>query len=410
MSSTQLTNYDLSAKEVEEKDSNEPEPTLNVQDQEVQSDIQKDKVLESETITEERKNLEKENVIEVQQKNVDNHNVSDKNDSNQEEQVEKSVISNNVNTNEIEQISQENKDQSTLSVWSAVWDENVQGYYYWNTLTNETTWENPMNNNLAAQNINHDYSHHDYYYSQYGYYPEAYYYGYDHSALAASSDMTTTAVTTTEPSTNPLESILDRIDKEVKTKLDGNSSKTKKTSSTFNSQYNEYNDQQDQIEHHEKDEKDEDDEDDEKDDKVEQTSLVSSSTDLDPYYDQNQTTANDSDYHSFLAEHGGNDGEYKVTARFNARTGKFQRDPTLNPEKFSADSKAIRQMSYFFDYDQFAESRGSSSSNKRLSSDASLGDSIKSPKKLNKKDIEMFKQKKKEKKDMKKKSWLLSDD
>ncbi|GBB88819.1 hypothetical protein RclHR1_15410004 [Rhizophagus clarus] len=401
MSSTQLTNSGFSdnkvvdTEEEKPKDSNELNDisTFNAQDQEGQSEeIQKDKVLE---ITEERKNVE-ENVNESQQNNVDNHNVSDKNESNQEQELGGNLISNDVNTNEIEQISEENKDQSTLSVWSAVWDDNVQGYYYWNTLTNETTWENPYNN-LMAQNVNHDYSQHDYYYSQYGYYPEAYYYGYDHSALTASSDMTTTtAVTTTEPPTNPLESILDRIDKEVKTKLDGNSSKAKKSSSI------QYNDQQDQTEQHEKDENVEN---------VEQTSLISSSADLDTYYDQNQMTTNDSDYQSFLAEHGGNDGgDYKLTARFNARTGKFQRDPTLNPEKFSAESKAIRQMSYFFDYDQFAESRGSSASNKRLSSDASLGDSIKSPKKLNKKDIEMFKQKKKEKKDMKKKSWLLSDD
>ncbi|CAI2164352.1 11774_t:CDS:2 [Funneliformis geosporum] len=267
----------------------------------------------------------------------------------------------------------------------AVWDDNAQAYYYWNTITNETTWENPSNisNNtdLTAQTSNSEYSEQDYYqyyYSQYGYDPEAYYYGYDGSTLTASSDMANTAVASTEPPINPLDTLLDKIDKEVKSKLDKKSSKTK-SSPISDSQYNS-NDQE----------------------------QPPTSTNLDSY-DQYKSTTNDSEYQSFLAEHGSDGADYKFTARFNARTGKFQRDPTLNPEKFSADAKAIRQMSYFFDYDQFAESRGSAA-NKRLSSDASLDDSIRSHKKLNKKDIEMFKQKKKEKKEMKKKSWLLSDD
>ncbi|CAG8461711.1 6730_t:CDS:2 [Paraglomus occultum] len=49
---------------------------------------------------------------------------------------------------------------------------------------------------------------------------------------------------------------------------------------------------------------------------------------------------------------------YTASARFNARTGRFQRDPTLNPERFSADAKAMRQMSFFFNYEQYAEERG----------------------------------------------------
>ncbi|RIA99576.1 hypothetical protein C1645_278459 [Glomus cerebriforme] len=406
MSSTQLTNSDLSEPKEEilvtqeEKESTESDvsSTLNTQDQEVQSeDKQKDKVLESGTIVEEHDQPEdKLVVIKEEENDVNNHNLPNDKVSNQKElDNNENSTSNIVNTNEIEQISVENNDPSMVSHWSAVWDDNAQAYYYWNTVTNETTWENPENKNLMVQPVNSEYSEHDYYYySQYGYYPE-YYYGYDHSALVTPSS--TTTATTTEPSTNPLDSILDKIDKEVKTKLDGNSSKAKKSSSTFDSRYNDNQDQQ----QHEQDEQHE------KHEKVDKTSLISSSTDLDSYYDQNQMTTNDAEYQSFLAEHGGNGGDYTLTARFNAKTGKFQRDPTMNPEKFSADSKAIRQMSYFFDYDQFAESRGSSASNKRLSSD---GDSIRSPKKLNKKDIEMFKQKKKEKKDMKKKSWLLSDD
>ncbi|CAG8478265.1 10800_t:CDS:2 [Diversispora eburnea] len=94
----------------------------------------------------------------------------------------------------------------------------------------------------------------------------------------------------------------------------------------------------------------------------------------------NNNNVEDSDYYSFLAQHGGYGSDYKLSARFNARTGKFQRDPTLTPEKFSAESKAFRQMSYFFDYDKFAEQRS-----KKVKLDESV--EIKSTKKLNKKDI-----------------------
>ena len=394
MSSTQVTNLDLSepqeglyTEEIPEKTN---DITANAEGQGVTVSLNeerpKDKDIVS-TVEEQEKQEEQEQLEEIvdkQQKDVEND--SARKESNQEELNKEDSTTINVNANETKQILEENNDQATLSGWSAVWDDNAQAYYYWNTITNETTWENPNNinnNDLTAQISNSEYTeyteqdYHQYYYSQYGYYPEAYHYGYDNSTLAASSGTATTAMATTEPPTNPLDSLLDKIDKEVKSKLDGDSSKTKSSSSTSDSQYN---DQQEQT----------------------------SSADFDQY----QTKTNDPDYQSFLAEHGGNDGgaDYKFTARFNARTGKFQRDPTLNPEKFSADAKAIRQMSYFFDYDQFAESRGSAAANKRLSSEASLDDSIRSHKKLNKKDIEMFKQKKKEKKEMKKKSWLLSDD
>ncbi|CAI2166845.1 20343_t:CDS:1 [Funneliformis geosporum] len=388
MSSTQDTNLGLSESQVELYTEETTEKTNDIStkvDQEVviNSSEEKPDVKDIETkITGEVQEQQEE--IAVEQKK-DAESDSALKESNQEElnKVDSTTI--NVNANETEKVSKENEDQATLSGWSAVWDDNAQAYYYWNTITNETTWENPSNisNNtdLTAQTSNSEYSEQDYYqyyYSQYGYDPEAYYYGYDGSTLTASSDMANTAVASTEPPINPLDTLLDKIDKEVKSKLDKKSSKTK-SSPISDSQYNS-NDQE----------------------------QPPTSTNLDSY-DQYKSTTNDSEYQSFLAEHGSDGADYKFTARFNARTGKFQRDPTLNPEKFSADAKAIRQMSYFFDYDQFAESRGSAA-NKRLSSDASLDDSIRSHKKLNKKDIEMFKQKKKEKKEMKKKSWLLSDD
>ncbi|CAG8541794.1 10358_t:CDS:1 [Acaulospora colombiana] len=264
--------------------------------------------------------------------------------------------------------------------WQAVWSNEAQTYYYWNTVTNETKWEIPQemytagslydgstNNSIAStdQAVNAttatadgaEYTqqeYYQYYYAQYGYYPEGYYYGYDPATY------TSTTQTPAEPP-NPLESILDRIDTEVKSKLDGEPSTS--------SQQNASSTQQE------------------------------SSTTVTSTYDQD-TKVEDSEYYSFLAQHGDGGEEYKVTARFNARTGKFQRDPTLTPEKFSADSKAIRQMSYFFDYDKFAEQR----SKKTKLDDSS---EVKENKRLNKKDIEFFKQKKKEKKEMKKKAWLM---
>ncbi|CAG8559109.1 5312_t:CDS:1 [Funneliformis mosseae] len=391
MSSTQDTNLGLSESQVglctEETTEKTNDITTTKVDQEVanNSSEEKPKDKDVETLLTEEEKEQHEEIADEQQNNVESDPALK--ELNQEELNKVDSTNLNVNAIETEKVSEENGDQATLSGWSAVWDDNAQAYYYWNTITNETTWETPSNisnnNDLTAQPSNSEYaeySEQDYYqyYSQYGYYPEAYYYGYDGSTLTASSGMANTAVASTEPPINPLDTLLDKIDKEVKSKLDRKPSKSK-SSPTSESPYNS-NDQE----------------------------QAPSSTNLDKY-DQYQSTTNDSDYQSFLAEHGSDGADYKFTARFNARTGKFQRDPTLNPEKFSADAKAIRQMSYFFDYDQFAESRGSAA-NKRLSSDASLDDSIRSHKKLNKKDIEMFKQKKKEKKEMKKKSWLLSDD
>lgn len=265
------------------------------------------------------------------------------------------------------------------SDWQAIWDDNVQAYYYWNTVTNETTWEIPSSISYtegsyyqcptndstisADQAATATEEYYRYYYAQYGYYPEGYYYGYD----TASTDVTAPA----EPP-NPLESILDKIDTEVKSKLDGTSSSLPSSSSI--SQHNENNEQSQEQEQQE-----------------------SSTSDTSAYYQYSQGTE-DSDYNSFLAQHGNEGADYTISARFNSRTGKFQRDPTLTPEKFSSDAKAIRQMSYFFDYESFAEQR--SKRNKESSES-------KSNKKLNRKDIELFKQKKKERKEMKKKAWLM---
>ncbi|KAI9361014.1 hypothetical protein BD770DRAFT_383970 [Pilaira anomala] len=74
--------------------------------------------------------------------------------------------------------------QDNASLWTAVWDDNAQAYYWWNTETNETTWINP------EQPV------------------------YD-------TTTTTTAAAAVVTSHNPLDSILDKIDTDVKKQLDG---------------------------------------------------------------------------------------------------------------------------------------------------------------------------------------------
>lgn len=74
----------------------------------------------------------------------------------------------------------ENKESNEpTSKWTAVWDDNAQAYYWWNTETDETTWINPESNGDE----------------------------YNAQALVAESS-------------NPLDFLLDRIDAVAKKKLD----------------------------------------------------------------------------------------------------------------------------------------------------------------------------------------------
>ncbi|RKP22893.1 hypothetical protein SYNPS1DRAFT_25176 [Syncephalis pseudoplumigaleata] len=83
-------------------------------------------------------------------------------------------------------------------------------------------------------------------------------------------------------------------------------------------------------------------------------------------------------------------GGYTASARFNARTGRFQADATLSPENFTIASRMQRQCEAFFDYNNFATER--SMGNKRP--------------KLTKQQLERAKKRHKEKREARKRAWL----
>lgn len=85
---------------------------------------------------------------------------------------------------------------------------------------------------------------------------------------------------------------------------------------------------------------------------------------------------------------------YAATGSFNRFTGKWQA-ATLNPENFNDENKSRRQMSAYFDVDAAANSHD--------------GKSLKaerSGKKLSKKELKAFKDKRREKKEEKRRAWL----
>lgn len=85
---------------------------------------------------------------------------------------------------------------------------------------------------------------------------------------------------------------------------------------------------------------------------------------------------------------------YAATGAFNRFTGKWQ-NSDINPERFNDENKSRRQMNAFFDVDAAANSHD--------------GKSLKaerSGKKLSKKEVKAFKDKRREKKEEKRRAWL----
>ncbi|KAJ9069733.1 hypothetical protein DSO57_1015624 [Entomophthora muscae] len=117
-----------------------------------------------------------------------------------------------------------------------------------------------------------------------------------------------------------------------------------------------------------------------------------------------QHSTEDPEYSEFIRKEYGETtitSEGKIGGMFNAKTGNFQSDQTLNPDKFSQYNRAVRQCNAFFDYDSFAEQRG-------LQYMAYYNGLTPNPRhqKLPKKVFEKLKTLKKEKKLESKKKWL----
>ena len=84
-----------------------------------------------------------------------------------------------------------------------------------------------------------------------------------------------------------------------------------------------------------------------------------------------------------------------MAAHFNRFTGRFQ-DTSINPENHNDANKSRRQMNAFFDVDAAANSHdGRSLKAERRS------------KNLSKKELKAFKNKRREKKEEKRRAWLL---
>ncbi|KAI8369327.1 uncharacterized protein BYT42DRAFT_105046 [Radiomyces spectabilis] len=203
------------------------------------------------------------------------------------------------------------------AAWTAAWDENSQAYYWWNTITYETTWDNPTS--VTAETDISPSSTHDTT-------------SFPNDAQQQDSD------TVPPTANNPLDSILDKIDTQVRGKLDGEAATDSHTQVPYASLF-----------------------------------------DDDSY--------------------GNNDDPYKFQAFFNAKTGRFttaSEAERLNPENLSIESRAKRQMQYYFDVDAYMDER-----NRERQAGIS-----RQKRPLSKKDIERFKRAKQEKKSRRAREWL----
>ncbi|KAK9717848.1 hypothetical protein K7432_005916 [Basidiobolus ranarum] len=249
------------------------------------------------------------------------------------EQIQNNSQDEELSENENSDVGSKTNSEKTESVelkeseaWQPVWDDNSKCYYYWNSVTNETTWEIPPR--LKAGASTNDY------YSYTGYnYP-----GYSVEAYS-----------------NPLDSLLDKAD-QIKERLDGKKRKEVPVE--------EQGDEREQEFYYNK-----------------------------PY---THSTASAPIVDSYAAQ----PDDYKVAGSFNTHTGRFQADLSQNPEKYGQENIAIRQCNYYFDYDSFAQERGS-----RLQ----FGGSNKHTVRLTKKELAAVKERKKKKKEAAKRKWLLQD-
>ncbi|KAJ3124070.1 hypothetical protein HK098_001395 [Nowakowskiella sp. JEL0407] len=226
-----------------------------------------------------------------------------------------------------------------MTSWEKTWDDDSQGFYWWNTETDETTWIDPASPDFVEKRKEELQDSDDN--------PEI-------TSPPSSSDAAAPNPTSTDPTPQPSSSPADP---------------NAVPDSYYQSQeyYNWYY----------------------------------------SYYANANATANTSDF-PLPPDTGSEAGttnpeytpqpgytDYSVSAGFNPLTGKFQNiaaNDRYKPEEyFSQLSKAERQMNFFFDLKQYQEQRAAEAMAKKNEK----------PKRLSKKEVQMFKERKKIKKDEK---------
>lgn len=93
-------------------------------------------------------------------------------------------------------------------------------------------------------------------------------------------------------------------------------------------------------------------------------------------------------------------------ARFNARTGRFEGDPTKNPERVGDVERAKRQNQFYFDYDNWQKTLAAEHDKRALDGVDEDGGAGKRQK-LTKKQLAEARARNAEKKEKKRKAWLL---
>lgn len=107
------------------------------------------------------------------------------------------------------------------------------------------------------------------------------------------------------------------------------------------------------------------------------------------------------------AKGAGGAGAY--VARFNARTGKFEADPTKTPDRVSDVQRAKRQNQFYFDYDGWQATLAQQQEQNTLKrGNGDVDDEANKKHRPSKKEMEAIRMRNKEKKDKKQKGWLLN--
>ncbi|KXN69493.1 hypothetical protein CONCODRAFT_79277 [Conidiobolus coronatus NRRL 28638] len=244
--------------------------------------------------------------------------------------------------------SEVNSVPETYPPWQACWNEQYQCYYFWNTETNETTYDHPSSRQSYSTQTSQGYN---------------------------------LPLTNIDALFDKIDNIKEELDKEkplIIEKLNeleeesGEQSQAQSNYPTSNQTY------------------------------PEEQEFDSAYYDL--YRQEGVAVPNSGSY--YPSNSGA--GEHSIVGAFNTKTGKFQTESSLNPENVSVHSKAARMCDAFFDYQSYQEQRNYELDEGRMQQYFNPGHvpARKVPK-LTKSQIKKLAKAKKEKKEMNKKKWLL---